>query len=96
MESFSVHGLSKVFVGKLWERFYWGLILAAVIGFLSLKVHGFYQLYKGKEHRTEIRNIEVFNYTWPEIKICLRDLDDSFCYKTELWTIMKKKDARSQ
>ena len=53
MESFTIHGLSKVFVGMLWERFYWGAVLMAVLGFLSYKIHGFHQKYQNFEYRTE-------------------------------------------
>ena len=82
MEGFTIHGLSKVFVGKLWEKIYWGLVLAAVIGFLSYKVHGFHQLYQNKEFRTEIRMIDVLNRSLPEVKICTFGRD--FCYKSNI------------
>ena len=77
MESFTIHGLSKVFVGKLWERLFWGSVLVAVLGFLSFKTHGFHTQYKNNDFRTEIRMVDVIaNFTWPEIKMCSKVVED--------------------
>ena len=91
MESFTIHGLSKVFVGKLWERVFWGFILIGVLGFLSFKVHGFYSEYKKNEFRTEIRMVDAVERTWPEIKVCSESVEQwmiapqqlDFCYKNQ-------------
>ena len=79
MEGFTIHGLSKVFVGKLWERVYWGAVLAAALGFLFFKMHGFHTQFKRNDYRTEIRNIDVHNHVWPEVRVCYKD-GDRFCY----------------
>ena len=93
MESFTIHGLSKVFVGKMWERLFWGLVLLGVLGFLTFKVHGFYARYNQNEYRTEIRETDEYNRTWPAIEVCcdyvayalsLHPFGESrydFCYK---------------
>ena len=78
MESFTIHGLSKVFLGKLWERFFWGLVLLAVLGFLAFKVHGFHSKYKRNEYRSEIREVDEINRTWPVIKVCSKTIKDEF------------------
>ena len=59
MEGFTIHGLSKVFTGKLWERLYWFLILAGALGFVIFKVYGFHLNYGKNEFRTEIRMIDT-------------------------------------
>ena len=89
MESFTIHGLSKVFVGKPWEKLTWGIVLLAVLGFLGFKVNGFIGQYKRNEFRTEIRQTDAVNYTWPGIEVrgntVLNRLNPSqvfdFCYQ---------------
>ena len=92
MEGFTIHGLSKVFLGRLWERLFWGLVLLAVLCFLGFKVNGFYSKYKRNEFRTETREVNEFNRTWPNIKVCswtgLDELNRNgykkdFCYKNQ-------------
>ena len=84
MEGFTIHGLSKVFMGKLWEKVYWLFILMAVLGFVSYKIHGFHSKYKSHEFRTEIRMVDADDYVYPEIRICSDDLYKHvslWCYK---------------
>ena len=81
MEGFTIHGLSKVFMGKLWEKFYWSLILMAALGFVGYKVYGFHERYKSNEYRTEIRMVDADNYKFPVIKICSANINwfSNFC-----------------
>ena len=69
IEGFTIHGLSKVFMGKLWEKVYWFLILMGVIGFVAFKIHGFYLKHKRNEFRTEVRMVDN-DYKFPVLKIC--------------------------
>ena len=95
LEGFTIHGLSKVFTGRLWERIFWGSVLLGVLGFLAFIVNGFYTKYKGNEFRTEIREVDERNRTWPTIKICSKtawkemdpesDLFMDFCYKNQTY-----------
>ena len=102
MESFTIHGLSKVFVGKFWERLFWGLILLAVLGFLSFKVYGFYTNYAMNEYRTEIRMIDVVNRTWPGIMVCSNTVryglswwkQFEFCYKNHTYLISYESEGK--
>ena len=73
-----------MFLGKLWERLFWGLILLAVLGFLTVKVNGFYSKYRKNVYRTEIREVDETNRTWPAIKVC------SLIVWKQLW--LKTKD----
>ena len=72
------------------------MVLLAVLGFLSFKVHGFYQNYLKKEHRTEIRMTDAINRTWPEVTVCSKAVKKElvpppnlfyeryeFCYKNQ-------------
>ena len=61
-------------MGKPWERVFWGIVLLAVLGFLAFKINGFYTMYRGFEHRTEIRvtdtlNLDAAYVNWPEIRV---------------------------
>ena len=83
MEGFTIHGLSKVFMGKLWEKIYWFLILIGVFGFVAFKIHGFYARYQSNDFRTEIRMVDIDIHKFPELKICInRDyIGPENCYK---------------
>ena len=93
VENFTIIGISKVFYGRLWERSYWGIVLLVVLGFLSYKIYGFHERYSKNEYRTEIRMLDVTNYSWPVIKICNTSLlkgeeaseADLYCYKNQTW-----------
>ena len=84
MEGFTIHGLTKVFMGKLWEKVYWFLILMGVLGFVAFKIHGFHSRYQSNEFRTEIRVVNTDNYTLPEeLQICSINIKHQiprFCY----------------
>ena len=62
-----------------------------VLGFLSFKIHGFQQQYKNNGYRTEIRMVDVVNYSWPEVKICNASIatkeklraEHLYCYKNQ-------------
>ena len=95
MPTFVSGGFFLKFVGKLWEQLYWGVVLMAVLGFLSYKIHRFYKRYQRNEYRTESRMKDIanytknFDYTWPDVKICdasrvlteNTNLDHLYCYK---------------
>ena len=90
MEGLTIHGLSKVFTGKLWEKVYWLLILLGVLGFVAYKVHNFHGKYKSNEFRTEIRMVDGDRYTYPEMKVCSVHLNSMsrygkapYCYKNK-------------
>ena len=70
MEGFTIHGLSKVFTGKLWERLYWFLILTGALAFVLYKVYGFHETYVANEFRTEIRMVDAKNLIYPELEFC--------------------------
>ena len=85
MEGFTIHGLTKVFMGKLWEQIYWLLILMAVLGFVAFKIHGFHGKYQGNEYRTEIRMVDTEDYPELKLKICNKYLFDNeeLCFKNK-------------
>ena len=86
MESFTIHGLSKVFTGKPWERFYWLFILVGALGFVLFKVYGFHRAYISNEYRTEIRMVDTENLTFPDLQFFSEAVEDKkghFCYKNK-------------
>ena len=84
IEGFTIHGLSKVFTGRPLERLFWFFVLVAVLGFVGFKVYGSHQQYSSNQFRTEIREVDADNFTFPEIVFCSWQLMDKFslpCYK---------------
>ena len=84
IEGFTIHGLSKVFTGRPLERLFWLFALISILGFVSYKVYDLHQLYRSNTFRTEIREFEADNFTFPEIIFCSRQLIEKFsdpCYK---------------
>ena len=83
VESFTIHGLSKVFLGKPLERVFWFLTLFGVLSFVGYKVYGDYIKYYRYEYRTEIRIEDVEKLIYPALILCSSDFDDHYpiCYK---------------
>ena len=73
-----------MFTGRPLERLFWFFVLVAVLGFVGFKVYGSHQQYSSNQFRTEIREVDADNFTFPEIVFCSWQLMDKFslpCYK---------------
>ena len=69
-ESFTIHGLSKVFTGTICERVFWFLVLACCLGIVAFVSHGFYKQYSDHDFRTEIRMVDIKEPILPALLVC--------------------------
>ena len=96
VESFTIHGLSKVFLGKPLERLFWFLTLFGVLSFVGYKVYGDYVKYYRYEYRTEIRIDDVEKIIYPALILCSSVFDDysPICYKNnDTYCLGKKRPS---
>ena len=66
----TIHGLSKVLTGYLWEKILWFAVLFACYGIVIHFTYGFYAEYKRFDMRTEIRLKSSQKITLPSATIC--------------------------
>ena len=84
-ENFTMHGLSKIFNGVLWEKLLWLAALLACLGVIFHFTQGFYKEYLRYDIRTEIRMKTSRSLLLPAITICKPDefIDFVVCYKNK-------------
>ena len=82
ISSFSIHGLTKTFIGNPGEKVFWTVILVAAACFIGFMCYGNYNNYLAKNVRTEVR-VQLDNeIALPVIHICNEFWLNSFdCYK---------------
>ena len=81
-DNFTVHGLSKVFIGWGWEWLVWFIVLITSLGTVSFFAHQFYREYIHFDIRTETRVKTSTNITIPAVTICQSpQFTLSYCFK---------------
>ena len=69
-DNFTIHGLSRVFTGRLWEKALWSIVLLASLLFVGYATHGFVQEYRSFRVKTDIQVISAKEITFPAITLC--------------------------
>ena len=81
--NFTVHGMTKIFHGLLWERILWLTILLSCIGTVTYFTYGFYIEYRHYDISTEFRLKVSPAIKLPTITFCVNEplSFKSMCYK---------------
>ena len=79
-ENFTIHGLSKVFTGKLWEKVLWFIVLLASMIFVSNASLGFIEQYRAFDTFTDIKIQSLSEITLPAVSICEQHQWRIACY----------------
>ena len=69
-EGFTVHGMSRVFSGYLWDRLLWFIVLLASLVFVLYATYGFLQEYWSFNIYTDIQVKTATDITVPALTIC--------------------------
>ena len=72
-DNFTIHGLSRVFTGKLWESFVWAIMLLACLTFVGYATVGFVNEYRSFKVQTDIQTKSAKGITLPSITLCAAD-----------------------
>ena len=85
-EGFSIHGLTKIFLGHSVEKIIWFALLVSCLVFVGRETYYFYEEYKRYDIRTEVRMTTEENITLPAITICnhfnkMQIIEQDVCWK---------------
>ena len=69
-ESFTCHGLSRIYTGKKWEKILWFVLLTACLSFIGYLVHDLVNAYTQYNVRTEVRVDDADQVPLPTITAC--------------------------
>ena len=104
IDGFTIHGLSKIFGGVLYEKIFWFTVLAACLGFFISQGYFFFIEYKKYDVRTEVRIKSDTNINLPAVTICrslnIRNyefsgfVNENRCYKNRSVYDNSKKSCR--
>ena len=81
--SFTIHGLSRVFNGRLWEKFLWAIVLLASFIFVGHATYGFIQEYRSFRVKTDIQVVSAKEITFPAVTLCAAREINFDCYFDE-------------
>ena len=83
IDGFTLHGLSKSCVGKLWERIFWFVCLTIALCYTIYMCHLYFVHYRKTDIRTEVRILEKDIIPMPSITFCLHLFDQYHCHKNK-------------
>ena len=69
-KEFTIHGLSRIFHGNLFESIFWFIWVAGMVSFAAYLGHIYYTRYESREFRVEKRITDVKEITMPAITVC--------------------------
>ncbi|XP_066931852.1 acid-sensing ion channel 4-A-like [Clytia hemisphaerica] len=85
INSFSIHGLTRVFKGNRRESIFWSVILLLTTIFVAISIHNLIAEYHKYDYYTEMRDKLTKEHVFPSITICnqakLRETRLSYCGK---------------
>ena len=79
--NFTVHGLSRIFLGHTVERIFWFVCLTAALCVTGHMFNIYYTNYSKNDIRTEVRIIEKDLIPFPSVTICMPLYPRYACYK---------------
>ena len=93
-EGFTIHGLTKIFLGHSIEKIVWFFLLVSCLVFVGHETYYFYEEFKRYDIRTEVRMTTEEMITLPAITICnyyytWEVIEQNICWKNG--TISSKK-----
>ena len=77
-KEFTIHGLSRIFHGKRFERIFWFFWLAGMVSFAAYLGHSYYTRYASREFRLETRQRDINEIVMPTITVC-EDIKRRIC-----------------
>ena len=89
VEGFTVHGLTKIFMGHILEKIFWFIVMVLCLGYVGYISHQFYTEYKQFDIYMNFKWKYVQKFYFPSISICPYDGHDGY----SMYDSTKYKDA---